>query len=165
MPSQNIKNCSRTIADKGLSIAFAESATAGRMCSEFSLTDYSGKILRGGISCYEVLIKEKIMKVPHELIEKFTPESAEVTASLAENAASIFESDIAVAVTGLTTPGGSETKQKPVGTMFIHVVFPNSYVAHREVFSGSQEEIVEQTVERTASLILEKLNSNQFNSK
>lgn len=157
MPSEIVMKCSDALALKGWNIAFTESATAGRMCSEFALTPKSGDILRGGISCYEVFVKENILKVPHQLIEEHTPESAEVTASLAEHSAALFKSDITVAVTGLTTPGGSETPQKPVGTMFLHILLPVGYIAHREVFSGSAEQMILQTIDKAALLISEHL--------
>ena len=157
MPSEIVLQCSTTIAANGLNIAFIESATAGRMCSEFSLTPNSGDILRGGISCYEVFIKEKILKVPHKLITEYTPESAEVTKSLAGHSARLFKSDITVAVTGLVSPGGSETPEKPVGTMFIHILLPGGFIAHGEVFKGSAEEIILQTIDRAAELITGQL--------
>lgn len=154
MPSKIVLECAEAIASKGLNIAFVESATAGRMCSEFALSPRSGDILRGGISCYEVFIKENIIKVPHHIIETFTPESAEVTASLAEHAAKLFKTDITVAVTGLTTSGGSETPEKPVGTMFINIIHPNGYIAHREAYKGSPEEIILLTIDTAAMLIV-----------
>lgn len=157
MPSEIVLQCSRAITAANLDIAFIESATAGRMCFEFSLTPNSGDILKGGISCYEVFIKEKILQVPHKLIKEYTPESAEVTRSLAEHSAKLFKSDITVAVTGLATPGGSETSEKPVGTMFIHIIFPNRFVAHAEVFRGSPEEIILQCIDKAAELIIGQL--------
>jgi len=158
MPSEIVIQCAEVIASKGLNIAFVESATAGRMCSEFSLSPRSGDILRGGISCYEVFIKENILKVPHDLIKRYTPESAEVTASLAEHASKLFKTDFTVAVTGLTTPGGSETREKPVGTMFIHILSPDGYIVDRTVYTGSPEEIILQTIDRAATLLIEYLN-------
>ena len=157
MPSEIVIKCSKTIAAKGLNIAFAESASAGRMSAEFSMTDDSGAILRGGIVCYEVFVKEQILNVPHSTIEKCTPESAEVTQILAQQAAKMFNSKITVAITGLTTSGGSETKEKPVGTIFFHIITPNEKIKHREVFKGSPEEIVLQAIDKTASLIIDSL--------
>ncbi|PIF34458.1 competence/damage-inducible protein cinA [Flavobacterium sp. 9] len=157
MSSEIITNCSQAIADKGWKIAFAESASAGKLSTEFSLTPYSGKILRGGIVCYEVFVKEQILHVPEILIEEFTPESHEVTQALAERTAFIFNSDITVALTGLTTSGGSETPQKPVGTIFLHIITPLGSIIHREIFSGSAEQIIQQAAEKTAELILNKI--------
>ena len=39
MPSEIVIRCSKAIAEKKMNIAFAESATAGRMSSEFSMTE------------------------------------------------------------------------------------------------------------------------------
>lgn len=157
MPSKTIERCCAVIARKGWNIAFVESATAGRMCAEFALTEDSGKILRGGISCYEVFVKEQILKVPHKLIEEHTPESAEVTAALSRQAARFFNSRITVAVTGLTAPGGSETPEKPVGTMFLNILTPTGTIEDRSVFEGSAEAIILQSVDRAAQLILEHI--------
>ncbi len=157
MPSEKVKACAEAIARRKLKIAFVESATAGRMCSEFSLTPNSGDILRGGISCYEVFVKEDILKVPHGLIDRHTPESAEVTASLARQAAVLFKSEIVVAITGLTTPGGSESPEKPVGTMFLHLLVPQKETAARKVFSGNAEDIVLGAIDWAAELIARNL--------
>src|SRR6188768_1886027 len=99
MPSEIVSKCSKAIAAKEWNIAFAESASAGRMSAEFSMTNDSGKILRGGIVCYEVFVKEQFLNVPHSVIEKHTPESAEVTQILAQQAAKLFNSKITVSIT------------------------------------------------------------------
>ena len=161
MTSEIIIKCSEAIAAKGWNIAFAESASAGKLSFEFAMTPLSGKILRGGIVCYEVYVKEEILLVPHDLIEACTPESEQVTAALAQRAAVIFDSDITVALTGLTTPGGSETAEKPVGTIFLCIITPVGTIDHREVFSGSPQQIIQQAADKTASLILEKINLNR----
>jgi nicotinamide-nucleotide amidase len=158
MPSEIVKKCSNTIAAKGWNIAFAESASAGRMAAEFSMTEKSGAVLRGGIVCYEVFVKEQILNVPHSIIEKCTPESADVTKILAQQTLKIFNSKIAVAITGLTTPGGSESEEKPLGTMFFHIITPAAIMSHREVFKGTPEEIVLQAIDKTAQLIVESIN-------
>ena len=161
MAIESIMQSSKLLAEKGLKIAFAESATAGWLASEFALVPNSGKVLLGGIICYDVCTKEHLFAVSKEIIETFTPESAEVTQLLAEGLDKYFKSDVAVAVTGLTAPGGSESKEKPVGTMFIHILCKDSnYCSHREVFEGSQKEIINKTIERVGDLlcrILEKI--------
>ena len=158
MPSKIVIACSKLLLDKELTMAFAESATAGRLSAEFSLIPDCGKTLRGGIVCYDACVKQDILGVPKELVEQFTPESAEVTKALAERLQLFMEADIHVAVTGLTMPGGSETEEKPVGTMFIHIIIKDRQVAVREIFSGSAEEIVLQTIDRVAMLLIDELN-------
>ncbi|WAC13484.1 CinA family protein [Dyadobacter pollutisoli] len=157
MPSQNILNCSKALAEQELTLAFVESATAGRLAAEFSLTPDSGKILMGGLVCYDANLKIEILRVPKELIEGFTPESAEVTKELAERLQTYIPADIHVAITGLTTPGGSETPEKPVGTIFIYAIVKGKPIALREVFQGGPEQIVLQAVDRVALLLHDQI--------
>lgn len=157
MPSEIVIKCSKALAEKGWNIAFAESATAGRMSAEFSMTVDSGKVLRGGIVCYQVFVKEQLLKVPYSTIENYTAESAEVTQILAKQAAQFFNSKVTVAITGLTTAGGSETATKPVGTIFFSIITPNENINCQEIFKGSPEEIVLQAIDKTARLIIESI--------
>lgn len=145
------------MAGKGLTVAFAESATAGWLCSEFALTDDSGKVLKGGIACYDADLKVDLLKVPQELIDKFTPESLEVTREMAHRLDKLIPCDIRVAVTGLTTPGGSETPEKPVGTMFVVALINNREISFRKVFEGGCEDIIHQTIEATAEMLTDAL--------
>lgn len=157
MASEIVKACSKALADNQWNIAFAESATAGRMSAEFAMTEYSGNILCGGIVCYDACVKETLLEVPPHIIETYTPESAEVTQLLAEQASKLFNTKVTVAITGLTSPGGSETPEKPLGTIFFYIITPELRFSHREVFKGSPEDIVLQAIEKTAELILETI--------
>lgn len=157
MPSQIVTECSKLLKNNNLTISFAESATAGRLAFEFSLTEHSGAILKGGLISYDAGVKEQVLGIPADLITEFTPESAEVTKEMALRLRDLIESDIQVAVTGLTTPGGSETAHKPVGTIFIHLLVRESSVAVHRVFEGSPEEIVLQAVDLAAQTIVNEL--------
>ncbi|HEY4196779.1 MAG TPA: CinA family protein [Mucilaginibacter sp.] len=149
--------CSELMAERGLTIAFAESATAGWLCSEFALTEQSGRVLMGGITCYDASLKVSLLKIPQGLIDTFTPESMEVTREMAYHLAKLIKADIYVTVTGLTTPGGSETKEKPVGTMFVFALIKNREASFRKVFQGPPEEIIHQTISATAELLINEL--------
>lgn len=122
MPSELLTQCSHLLKEKKLTITFAESATAGRLSAEFALIPDCGEILKGGIVCYDACIKQDILGVPESLVKKYTPESAEVTAEMARRLGNVIKADIYVAITGLIMPGGSESPDKQVGTMFIHSI-------------------------------------------
>lgn len=157
MASQQVLDCSKALVAKKMTIAFVESASAGKMSYEFSTVPDSGKILIGGIVCYNACMKESVLDIPHGLIEIFTPESAEVTQAMAVNFCKFAEADVCVALTGLTTPGGSETPEKPVGTIFIHIIMPGKHISKRFEFKGSPEDIVDQAINETASVILNEI--------
>ena len=79
MLNADIVRCSELLLAKKLTIAFAESATAGRAAAEFSMMPDAGKFLKGAFVCYDACLKEEVLMVPKKLIEEYTPESMEVT--------------------------------------------------------------------------------------
>jgi len=99
-----------------------------------------------------------LLKVPQQLIDDYTPESMEVTCEMARRLTSVIPSDVPVTVTGLTTSGGSETSEKPVGTVFVYVLIKGTLVSFRKVFKGSCEEVIHQTIEATADMLIAELN-------
>ena len=151
--------CSRLIAQRQMTVAFVESATAGSLTAAFSRTEFSGKILKGGLVCYDAHLKEDILKVPASMIRQYTPESLQVTRTITRNLKQLIEADIYVGITGLTKPGGSETADKPVGTMFLCIVMDQTEINDRMTFSGSDEEIIEDTIQRLCYLLMSMLES------
>jgi len=157
MPAKVVEDCAKLLAAKELNIAFAESATVGRMAAEFGLTDEAGKILKGGIVCYDAGVKEDLLEVGDKLVEQFTPESAEVTQAAAKGLRALMPAAIHVAITGLTCPGGSESEEKPVGTMFIHCISDEFEFADRSEFTGSKEVIIMKCIEHFAEMLIQKI--------
>ncbi|WP_288689488.1 CinA family protein, partial [uncultured Acinetobacter sp.] len=96
-----MNKCIKLLAKKKLSITFLESASAGYLAYRFSQNKYSGDILYGGLVCYDMGVKENILKIKPEFIKKYTPESMEVTQEMVRKAKKMFYSDIYIACTGL----------------------------------------------------------------
>jgi len=154
MISETLKQVGKMLIAKKLSLAFAESATAGRLTADFSLIDHAGDFLKGGIACYDAGLKESLLNVDPSMIEKFTPESMEVTKAITQGLSALIPADIHIGITGLTCPGGSETPEKPVGTMFVYAINGGKHIfSERMNFYGNRKEIVTGTIERTARLL------------
>lgn len=152
----------KLLVEKKLTIAFAESATGGRLASEFSMIEDAGKFLKGGLVCYDAKLKETLLEVPHQMIETCTPESMEVTSAITTGLSRLIPADLYAGITGLPAPGGSESEEKPVGTMFIHCKYLGKPLfSNRVVFKGSPEEVITQTVAEFARLLHLEL-SRQF---
>ncbi|MBC8054474.1 MAG: nicotinamide-nucleotide amidohydrolase family protein [Sphingobacteriaceae bacterium] len=160
MPAKSVIACCHNILSQDLTIAFVESATTGRLIYDFTSVPDCGQIVKGSIVCYDRSVKEGLLKVPAQVIDKYSAESHEVTQLLAEGLKELIPADIIVAVTGLTSPGGSETEEKPVGTMFIHAIIQNRPWKTSVYFEGSPDEIVAQTIDAIAALLLEELTNN-----
>lgn len=142
------------LKDKGLTVAFAESCTAGLLASEFSKAKGASEVLVGSIVVYQPKAKRKLLKVKQETLDLYTAESQQVTNEMVMGLKKRLDADICIATTGLAGPGGSETQEKPVGTMFVSFLYDGKAEEFREVFEGNPESVRKNLVE----YILQKLN-------
>lgn len=133
-------SCAKFLAEKQLTVVFIESATAGYLAHRFSMSPYSGDVLMGGLVCYDVSIKKDVLRVPAQLLNKFTPESIEVTYELVNKSKTMFDADLHVACTGLLKHGGSETEEKPVGTFFYCISYKGEVYDFRSLCNGLPEQ-------------------------
>jgi len=115
---------------------FFESASAGYLAYRFSLSPYSGDILIGSLVSYDLRVKENTLHISSELIEKHTPESMPITIEMIKKGKDLIKADLYVACTGLLKKGGSETKEKPVGTFFYSIYYKNNFYNFRRIFKG-----------------------------
>jgi nicotinamide-nucleotide amidase len=61
------------------------------------LAPESGKVLQGGIVCYDASFKKQILNIPHGSIKKYTPESAEVAEQLCRKLKKLISAEVYVA--------------------------------------------------------------------
>lgn len=110
----------RLLKERNLTLCTAESCTGGLIAKR--LTDVSGasEVFFGGCVTYTNEIKERLLGVSHEILERFGAVSAETAAEMARGARLRLGTDIAVSATGLAGPGGG-TPELPVGTVFIGI--------------------------------------------
>ena len=108
------------LKEKGLTLATAESCTGGLLSK--MMTDLPGvsEVFLGGVCAYQNEIKEKLLFVPHEILESKGAVSEECAAAMAEGARVALGADIGVGITGIAGPGGG-TEEKPVGTVYVAV--------------------------------------------
>lgn len=143
---KSVERCSRGLKDHGWNICFAESASSGKLAYEFSRTEYSGTVFKGGIVCYDAQVKVGVVGIEPELIERFTPESAEVTKLLAFRVREMMKASVCVGLTGLLTSGGSEKPEKPVGTIFFCIAFGRETLEVRKVYEGTPEQMINSAI-------------------
>jgi len=106
--------------DRGLTLAVAESCTAGMVGA--SLTDLAGSstFFRGGILAYADHIKSDLLGVPEKVLTENGAVSEPVVRAMAEGAKKRLGTDYALAVSGISGPGGG-TVEKPVGTTWVAI--------------------------------------------
>jgi nicotinamide-nucleotide amidase len=131
----------KALQEKDLTLALAESITCGLAANGLSNATGTSEAFKGGVVCYTPEVKHSLLNVSEKLIDKYTCESPEVTAALAKNLSSVIKADVYGALTGLASPGGSESKEKPVGTVFLAVRYKNKLHHERKLFRGAPSEI------------------------
>jgi nicotinamide-nucleotide amidase len=125
------------LRDKGLTVAFAESCTAGMLASEFVKAKGSSDVLKGSIVVYQPEAKKKLLNVKQATLDLYTAESQQVTNEMVMGLKNLLDADISIATTGLAGAGGSESPEKPVGTMFVSLLYDGKAEEFREIFKGN----------------------------
>ncbi|MHB8896737.1 MAG: nicotinamide-nucleotide amidohydrolase family protein, partial [Candidatus Geothermincolia bacterium] len=105
------------LKERGLTIATAESLTAGMVSARFANTPGSSGYLLGGVVAYSKSEKEKILQVPAGMLAGGAV-SRPVAEAMAIGAKELFGSDIAISTTGVAGPGAGG-EDKPPGTVAI----------------------------------------------
>jgi nicotinamide-nucleotide amidase len=105
-----------TLLERGLTIATAESCTAGLLAGRLTDRPGSSAYVLGGLVVYSNQAKHDLAGVPMELIERVGAVSAEVATALAAGARERLGANVGVGVTGIAGPDGG-TPEKPVGTV------------------------------------------------
>ena len=108
-------------AEKGRTVSFAESCTAGMASSLYASVPGASRSLLGGVVAYSDEAKHTMLDVPPELLAEHGSVSEACAIAMARGCRTRFGSDLAVAVTGIAGPGGA-TETKPVGLVHLALV-------------------------------------------
>jgi len=139
---------------QGKSLVTAESLTGGGIGTALTAIPGSSAVYKGGVISYTNTVKEAILGVPAETLEICGAVSEQTAGYMAGGVRKLLQADISVAVTGLAGPDGDEYGN-PVGTVFIAYEDRHGSCVRHCVFSGSREEVREQTIETALKLILQ----------
>jgi nicotinamide-nucleotide amidase len=132
-------------ADRGLTVATAESCTSGLLVARLTERAGSSAWVLGGVASYANSAKEALVGVPSELLAEHGAVSTHVAAALAEGARARFGADVGVGITGIAGPGGG-TPDKPVGTVHLCAVGPDGRQPRSVVLPGSRSAVRHRSV-------------------
>lgn len=108
----------RLLAAARMTIAVAESCTAGLIAHRLTRTPGASVYLDGGVIAYSNAAKSRWLGVPPDLITRHGAVSREVAGAMADGARAHAETDLAIATTGIAGPSGG-APDKPVGLVFL----------------------------------------------
>lgn len=105
------------LKDRKKTIAFAESCTGGLLSSHFASIPGVSEVFMGSVVSYAYSVKEDVLKVSKETIERYGAVSRECAIEMARGVREKLGSDYAASVTGVAGPKSQE------GHSVGHVVF------------------------------------------
>ena len=112
----------RKLIDRGISISSCESCTGGMFGAALTSVPGISAVFERSLVTYTWRAKMEELGVKEETLNRYSAESSQVAAEMAQGLAAKTGSRICISVTGLAGPGGG-TEEKPVGTMFIGCCF------------------------------------------
>ena len=152
----SLNNLHQLCIEKGVSIAVAESCTAGLIASKLTTIPGSSSYFNGGVVAYHNKIKTKILGVRQSIIDEKTEVSVEVVNQMAKSVLEKFDANFAIATTGYAGPSGG-TNKNPIGTVFIAIASVVGVVVNRFVFLGNRQSVVNQASESALSLLYNEI--------
>ena len=121
-------------------ISFAESCTGGRVASAFTAISGASAILNGSCVTYSNEIKEQWLGVKHQTLLDHGAVSQECVGEMLIGIKDMADCDYAIAISGIAGPTGG-TAEKPVGTVYIGILTPDTTSIKLYNFHGDREEV------------------------
>ncbi|WP_461022376.1 CinA family protein [Thalassiella azotivora] len=145
----------RTAAAAGLTVAVAESLTAGLVAGALADVPGASAVLRGGVVAYATDLKSDLLGVPAGLLAERGAVDGDVAAAMAAGARSRLRSDLGVATTGVAGPDPQDGVDP--GTAFVAVAWPGGGTVRRLELDGDRASVRAGAVRAALELLDEVL--------
>jgi nicotinamide-nucleotide amidase len=149
----------KLLTQKQLTIATAESCTGGSIASLLTSVAGSSSYFKGSVVSYATEVKETVLEIPHELIEKHSVVSAQVAKKMALKAQKMFKTDYAIATTGNAGPSKGDS-DAAVGTVFIALATPQMVVVEEFNFGEPREKVILRAVNKSLEMLQKEILKN-----
>jgi nicotinamide-nucleotide amidase len=127
----------RTLRNKGLTLAIAESCTGGLVGHLLTSEPGASDFLLVDAVTYANTAKTRLLGIDEDVIRGHGAVSSEVAAAMAEGVRHVSGADVALALTGIAGPSGGSA-DKPVGTVYIAVTTAQGTIVKHRVFPGDR---------------------------
>lgn len=146
----------KLLKSQNLTVATAESCTAGNIAHTISSVPGASQYLLGGVVAYSNQVKHEILHVKSETLENFGAVSEQTVREMVQGTLNIIHSDYAIAVSGILGPdGGSD--EKPVGTVWIAVGTKENITTKKFQFRHNRERNMQLTTNHALNMFIQIL--------
>ncbi len=129
----------KMLLERQETVSCAESCTGGYIAHLFTSVPGSSKYFEGSVTSYSYAVKEKILGVKKETLDKTGAVSEECVREMLEGLLKVTNTTYGIAVSGIAGPDGGSA-EKPVGTVWIAVGSKEKTVAKKFQFFPSRME-------------------------
>lgn len=140
------------LLNRGETLSAAESCTGGALSAKFTAMSGASEYFWGGVVSYDNSVKENLLGVSRENLDKYGAVSEQVARQMAEGVRRVCGTTYGVSTTGIAGPTGG-TPDKPVGTVWMAVATPYGTTA-KVVQHGK---LRAQNIERAAAAAINML--------
>ncbi len=159
-----IKLISREISElmwkDGITLATAESCTAGNLAAAITAIPGSSHYYKGGVVAYANQVKENLLRVNTATIETYGVVSEETVCEMVKGAIETLNTDYAIATSGIAGPGGG-THELPVGTIWIAVGSRNKIVTMKLEGDDGRDQNIAKATKMSLHLMRDLLKEEQ----
>lgn len=134
------KTTAKLLIERKLTVACAESCTAGRLTAALGDIPGVSAVLSESVVTYSNDAKMKYLGVSAETLQKYGAVSSETAEEMARGIQKAAGSDIGISVTGIAGPDGG-TKEKPVGLVYIGVCYQNEVTVLKLQLHGNRDRV------------------------
>ena len=144
----------------GITLATAESCTAGNLSAAITAIPGSSHYYKGGVVAYANQVKENILRVNTNTIEIYGVVSEETVSEMVKGAMDALNADYAIATSGIAGPGGG-SPEKPVGTIWIAAGSRNKIVTMKLDGDDGREQNIAKATKSALHLMRDLLKEEQ----
>lgn len=133
------------LKERQFTLSTAESCTGGSIAALMTSLNGASSYFKGGVVAYANEVKKSALGVHDDDLQKYGAVSEAVVKQMALGVQSKFNTDYAIATSGIAGPLGG-TIEKPVGTVWIALASPNGVFAKRYQMGDGREKVVKKTI-------------------
>lgn len=141
------------LADRGSTIATAESLTGGLVAAAITSVPGASTVLRGGVVSYATDLKARLLGVDEQLLSQVGAVHPQVAREMADGARTLVGADYGVSTTGVAGPDPQDGAA--VGTVFVAVSGPGGVTVVDASTSGDRDAIRRATVIAALRLVIQ----------
>jgi len=136
----------RELKQRGLTIGSAESCTGGKIACLLNRHAGSSAFYWGSVVSYDNSVKQRVLGVSADDLQRFGAVSEPVVRQMAEGARRVLGTDFAIATSGVAGPDGG-TPEKPVGTVWMAIATPQGTFAHCFTLGKLRDQITDRAAQ------------------